>query len=269
VEPLPGNVPPSQGRRLVKQLKLLTYNIHCGIGVDRCYDLRRIETILGEEQADLIALQEMDCGVSRTAYQDQCGYLADRLSMNHFYCATRAVETGEFGLAVLSPFHLVHKHKYDISYHPDREPRYCLRVDVEVEPGAVLHVFNCHLGLATRERRYQRQQMLSEAILLSEDLRHPVILMGDFNDRPFTVVHYQLRRHFKDVFNALGKWWGPTFRAGPFPLRLDHIYVSPDIHVVNCRVRRDKLARIASDHRPVISQVEVEWQDASGRQTPV
>lgn len=244
---------------LKKKLKVLTYNVHCGIGTDRCYDLARIERILKEEQPDLIALQEMDCGVSRSSYDDQSAYLAARLSMNRFYCATRRHEKGEFGMAVLSPFRVVHEHKYDISYHPKREPRSCMRVDVEVEPDAMLHVFNCHLGLAMRERRHQRRQMLSEAMLLDNDLHHPVILMGDFNDRPLSVVHRELRRHFVDAFSALGKWWGPTFKAGPFPMRLDHIYVSPGIRVIDCWVRRDEQTRTASDHWPLIAWIEVEW----------
>jgi endonuclease/exonuclease/phosphatase family metal-dependent hydrolase len=83
--------------------------------------------------------------------------------------------------------------------------------------------------------------------------------MGDFNDRPISVVHRELRKHFTDAFTASGKRWGPTYRFGPIPIRLDHIYVSRAIRVLDCRVRTDELARIASDHRPVIASVEVTW----------
>ena len=69
---------------------------------------------------------------------------------------------------MLSPFPVLQQQHYDLSYRPTREPRSCQRVDLEVAPGAVLHVFNCHLGLAARERVFQRNQMLSDAILLSE-----------------------------------------------------------------------------------------------------
>ena len=101
--------------------------------------------------------------------------------------------------------------------------------------------------------------MLSDAILLSEDLQHPVVLMGDFNDSPLSVVHSSLRRHFRDAFRAAGRRWGPTFRAGVIPLRLDIIYVSPAIRVLDCFVRKDPLARVASDHLPVIATVEIGW----------
>jgi endonuclease/exonuclease/phosphatase family metal-dependent hydrolase len=253
---------------LTRRLKLLTYNIHSGIGVDRRYDLGRIRDVLEEEKPDVAALQELDCNMWRTSYEDQSKELAAALSTNAFFCVTRPIGSGSFGMAVLSGFSIVRRKQYDLSYQPHREPRFCLRTDLQVEPNAMLHVFNCHLGLAIRERRFQRKQMLSDAILLSEDLNHPVILMGDFNDRPVSVVHRSLRRHFHDAYNAVGKRWGPTFKAGPIPIRLDHIYVGPRIRVLDCRVRTDALTRVASDHRPVIATVEVTWPGVSIEATP-
>jgi endonuclease/exonuclease/phosphatase family metal-dependent hydrolase len=116
---------------------------------------------------------------------------------------------------VLSAFPVVHHQQYDLSYGSHREPRYCLRVDLEMEPGAVLHVFNCHLGLTARERTFQRKQMLSDAILLGEELHHPVVVMGI-----------------------------STICAGPVPIRLDHIYVSGGVRVLDCRVRNDEFTRV-------------------------
>lgn len=248
---------------LRRRLKLRTYNIHSGIGVDRRYDLGRIREVLEEEKPDIAALQELDYQVWRTSYEDQSNDLAAALSTNAFFCPTRSIEGGSFGLAVLTSFPVIRRKQYDLSYQPRREPRYCFRIDLQIEPDALVHVFNCHLGLAMRERKFQRKQMLSDAILLSEDLHHPVILMGDFNDRPISVVHRNVKRHFKDAYNAVGKYWGPTFKAGPIPLRLDHIYVGSSIRVLDCRVLTDALTRVASDHRPVIATVEVTWPTAS------
>ena len=237
----------------------MTYNIHSGIGADKRYDLERIRRVLAEEQPQIVALQEVECGVSRSSFDDQSSALAKGLDLAVRYCPARRAEQGEFGMAVLSPFPVLQHEHYDLTYEPAREPRSCQRVDLEIAPGAVLHVFNCHLGLAARERAFQRDRMLSDAILLSEDLHHPVLLMGDFNDSPISVVHRSLRKHFSDAFSAVGKRWGPTFKLGPIPLRLDHIYCSPNIRVLDCRVRNDTLTRVASDHRPVIASLEVTW----------
>lgn len=241
--------------RVTKQLKLVTYNIHSGIGKDGKRDLSRVQRVLDEEAAVIAALQEIE----RTADADQVNQLSMGLPSTASFCATRAAGDGLFGLAVLSPLRVLNCEKYDLSYGPAREPRYCLRTDLEVASGAVLHVFNCHLGLAARERRFQRDRMLSDAILLSQDLRHPVVLMGDFNDSLFSVVHASLRRHFQDAFRATGRRWGPTFRAGFIPVRLDYIYVSPGIRVLSCFVRNDRLTRVASDHLPVVANVEISW----------
>ena len=244
---------------LTRQLTLMTYNIHSGVGVDRRYDLGRIRRVIQDERPHVAALQELECRSPRTAYDDQSKVLASDLALTPSFCATRSAGQGSFGMAVLSAFPVVHQQQYDLSYGKYREPRSCLRVDVEVEPGAVLHVFNCHLGLTVRERAFQREQMVSDAILLSKELRHPVVVMGDFNDQPISVVHRALRKRFTDAFAATGKWWGPTFRIGPVPVRLDHIYVSGRVRVLDCRVRNDELTRVASDHRPVIASVEVTW----------
>jgi endonuclease/exonuclease/phosphatase family metal-dependent hydrolase len=241
--------------RVTKRLKLLTYNIHSGIGMDGRCDLTRIQRILDEERPMIAALQEIE----RTAKTDQVNEVADRLSATASFCATRPAGTGSFGLATFSPLRVLQCERYDLSYGFAHEPRYCLRTDLEVESGAVLHVFNCHLGLTARERRFQRDKMLSDAILLSEDLHHPVVLMGDFNDSPVSVIHSRLRRHFRDAYRAAGRRWGPTFRAGVIPIRLDYIYLSPGIRVLDCLVRNDPLARVASDHRPVLATVEVSW----------
>jgi endonuclease/exonuclease/phosphatase family metal-dependent hydrolase len=244
---------------ITRRLTFMTYNIHSGVGVDKRYDLGRIRRVLNDERPHVAALQELECRSWRTSYDDQSNVLANDLALNSLFCATRPAEQGSFGLAVLSAFPVLHHQRYDLSYDIHLEPRYCLRVDLEVEPGAVLHVFNCHLGLTARERTFQRKQMVSDAILLSEELHHPVVLMGDFNDWPISVVHRNLRKHFTDAFSASGKHWGPTFKAGPLPLRLDHVYISEGIRVLDCWVRNDELTRVASDHRPVIASVEVTW----------
>lgn len=254
-----GNHPQAPGPELAPRtrLKLVTYNIHRGVGIDRRYDLGRIEAVLRDERPDIIALQEIDRGVARTGMVDQAAVLAERLAVGSNFCATRPLGDGHFGMAVLSRFPAVATREYDLSYGVRREPRWCLRVDLQLSPGLLLHVFNCHLGLATFERRYQRRRMLSDAILLSEELHHPVVVMGDFNDRPLSVVHSGLREHMIDAFRATGKGRGATFGFGPLRLRLDHIYVSHGIRVLDCSVRRKGAARIASDHRPLVAEVEV------------
>ncbi len=249
------------------RLRLVTYNIHSGVGVDGRLDLDRTGAVIGDARPDIVALQEVDRGLVRTGLADQAAVLAKALDLGSRFCTTRTFDRGDFGLAVLSRYPVVAAHEYDLSYGKRREPRSCLRVDLELSPGMLLHVFNCHLGLATTERRYQRRRMLSDAILLSEELHHPVVLMGDFNDRPLPVVHTELRQHFVDAFRTTGKRRGATFRYGPLRLRLDHIYVSREIRVVECGVSRRGAAGVASDHRPLFAEIEMRTPAAESVKT--
>jgi endonuclease/exonuclease/phosphatase family metal-dependent hydrolase len=241
----------------VKRLKIITWNIHSGVGVDGKYDLERIAALLRDEDADVIGLQGVDRIAERSAFHDQAIELAARLGMTSSFCATRTQGDGSFGLATLSRYPAIASQQYDLSYRPNREPRSCLRVDLRLAPDLMLHVFNCHLGLATGERRFQRERLLSDAMLLSEELHHPVVVMGDFNDRPVSVVHTRLRRHFVDAFRTAGGGDGTTFRFGPVRLRLDHIYVGQGVRVLECAVRRKGVAGVASDHRPLVACIEV------------
>ena len=245
--------------RMTARLTCVTYNVHSGVGLDERYDLERIRGVLADLRADVMCLQELNCGMWRRSHDDQVKVLARGLELTPSFCAVRPEEQGSFGLAVLSSLPVVRHEQYDLSYEPTSEPRFCQRVDLAVEADAVLHVFNCHLGLAARERVFQRNRMLSDAILLSEDLHHPVMLLGDFNDSPISVVHRSLRKHFADAFRAVGKRWGPTFKAGPLALRLDRIYCSRNIRVLDCWVPDEDRTRVASDHRPVVAIVEVTW----------
>lgn len=237
-----------------QDIRLMTYNIHHGVGIDGRYKLSRIRRIIAEQAPDIVTLQEVDCGVPRSRGDDQTRQLAEALNMHCLHCVTHKVKGGDYGIAVLSRFPLLTNHRYDLT-HKRREPRWCMRVDVEAAPGSMLHIFNVHLGLLVGERRFQRSRMLSEAILLAKDLHHPVVLMGDFNDRPVPVVHREMSRFFSDVFTALGQHCGPTFHWGPIRWRLDHVYTSPGLAVRQAQVINSPQTRLASDHRPILAVI--------------
>ena len=82
--------------------RLLTYNVHRCVGVDRRLDVARIAAVIAEHEPDVVCLQELDVGRARTGLVDQAGTIADRLSMSfHFHPAFR-VETEQYGDAILT-----------------------------------------------------------------------------------------------------------------------------------------------------------------------
>src|ERR1044071_9724032 len=59
-----------------KTLRIMTYNIHVGVGMDKKLDLQRIADVINKEKPDLVGLQEVDRGVKRTEGKDEIAELA-------------------------------------------------------------------------------------------------------------------------------------------------------------------------------------------------
>jgi endonuclease/exonuclease/phosphatase family metal-dependent hydrolase len=134
-------------------------------------------------------------------------------------------------------------------------------------PGGAIHFFNVHLGLQWRERRRQASRLLSADILRDAALSYPLVLVGDFNS-PWprvSAVPRWIGRHLRDGA-VLGGATGATFPSR-FPLlRLDRAFVGPAIRVVGAEVFAHPVARLASDHLPVILELELA---ADARKPPV
>ena len=160
-------------------LTVVSYNIHRGVGLDRRRDLDRIADVIAEVSPDVVGLQEVirEEGVP---HADQAMYLASRLDMSEIVMGeTRTHGGGTYGNVVLTRLPVLGSGRCDLS-RGVREPRGCLRVDLDIA-GTPLHVFNCHFGLALRERREQLD-LLGVFIRDSERLAGPRVLLGDFNE---------------------------------------------------------------------------------------
>ena len=225
-----------------------SYNIHRGLGMDRRRDLARIADVIAETRADVIGLQEVVRENGRDD-QDQAAFVAARLGMEVVMGETRAHGRGTYGNAVLTRLPVIGSARCDLSWGT-REPRGCLRVDIGASE-APLHVFNCHLGLNLRERRRQLG-LLAGFIAVSHQLPGPRILMGDFNEWHFGPITRGLRREFASPMRRMRRThpsWFPLFK-------LDRIYWDVALEAREFHVHRSRLARVASDHLPVICTLQ-------------
>jgi len=233
----------------VTHLTVVSYNIHRGVGLDRRHDLDRIADVIAEVSPDVVGLQEV-IREDGMPHADQATYLAARLGMSEIVMGeTRTHGAGACGNAVLTRLRVLGSGRCDLS-RGFREPRGCLRVDLDVI-GTPLHVFNCHFGLALRERREQLH-LLGAFIRDSHRLAGPRVLMGDFNEWHRGPVTRGLRREFSSPMRRR--------RTHPamFPLfALDRIYWDAELEGEGFSVHRSRLARVASDHLPVVARLRV------------
>jgi endonuclease/exonuclease/phosphatase family metal-dependent hydrolase len=230
-------------------LVVASYNIHRGIGLDRRLDLDRIADVIGEISPDVIGLQEV-VRQNGSKHADQAAYLAVRLGMELVMGVTRAQGNGTYGNAILTRLPVLGSAGFDLSRGP-REPRGCLRVDLGVN-GSTLHVFNCHLGLGLQERREQLA-LLAGFIRASTKLRGPRMLMGDFNEWHPGPITRGLRVEFSSPLRRMRRT-----HPAIFPLfRLDRIYWDAELEGEAFHAHRSRLARVASDHLPVVARLRL------------
>jgi len=240
--------------------RIATYNVHRCVGNDRRLDVGRVADVLAELEPDIVALQELDVGRARTGHVDQAHEIARRLDMACHFHAALTVEEERYGDAILTcfPERLVQVGPLPGHERIRRlEPRGALWVEVEIA-GAHVQVINTHLGLVPREQQRQAAFLAGPAWLGHPHCQGPKILLGDFNATASSVVY----RTFVAQLSAartLARKKSPTATfPSPLPvLRIDHLFVSPEIRVTDVFAPFSPLTRAASDHLPLVMDFEV------------
>src|SRR5213078_999523 len=85
-------------------LRVMTYNIHVGIGMDKKLDLARVAGVIKAQHPDLVGLQEVDRGVMRTQRLDEIVELAKLTRMDYAFAFNLNYQGGQYGVAILSRF---------------------------------------------------------------------------------------------------------------------------------------------------------------------
>ncbi|GAB3218714.1 endonuclease/exonuclease/phosphatase family protein [Algoriphagus aestuariicola] len=93
--------------------------------------------------------------------------------------------------------------------------------------------------------RAQQLSMLYEHINNSP---HPVILMGDLNEVPYSYVYFRLSEKLDNAFEEAGRGFEFTYNRILFFLRIDHIFADPSLKPVYFNTHREV---DYSDHYPV------------------
>lgn len=234
-------------------LRLVTYNIHKGQGIDRRVRLDRTARVLGELQPDIAALQEVVSHAGMDPEHDQPRYLAETLGREATMGETRKHRGGAYGNVTLSRWGFELVRHIDLSV-PGREERGVLRTDIRVE-GQIVHVFNIHLGTSHGERRAQAGRLLDEDVLRALNITGPRVVLGDFNEWTKGLVTRTLAAefHLTDLRVHLSRT--RTYPAILPLLHLDHIYFDYHFHVERAFFHSSRTALVASDHLPLVADL--------------
>jgi endonuclease/exonuclease/phosphatase family metal-dependent hydrolase len=223
-------------------LRIATYNVHDCVGRDRRYDPGRIGAVLRQLDADLVALQEVTVDASGALIEA----LGQDTGMQAVDGTLFARGAGRYGNLVLTRLPILDTHLHDLSV-PGREPRGAIQLSVATDAGP-LTICATHLGLRRAERGFQLAQL---ATLLNADGK-PAVLLGDFN-----VWHYP--RELAPIRSAgFAHQRVYSFPTWPYPMfALDRIFARAPLQIRACQRHDSRLARMASDHFPLLAELEL------------
>jgi endonuclease/exonuclease/phosphatase family metal-dependent hydrolase len=256
-------------------IRLVTYNIHSCQGTDGRLDVGRVAEVLTELKADVIALQEVEQAGATSAPSSQLSILARELEMEAHFTKTRPQGDDHFGIATLV------RHPFEVRAEGTLrslrgEPRAAQWLAIRAG-ATVIDLVNTHLSVNFFERFRQ----------LRELYKHPekdpppagafprlpnsdqLVFAGDFNAGYLSPEYRYLSRRLRNAQRCVRRLIKPTFPA-QFPiLRLDHVWVGRAWTVKAATVVNSVQARRASDHLPLLVDLEPKARFSAARQPTI
>jgi endonuclease/exonuclease/phosphatase family metal-dependent hydrolase len=243
-------------------LRVMTWNIHHGEGLDKKVDIDRIAKVILSEKPDVVALQEVDRGVDRSGKIDIITKLADLTDMTYAFGKTIDYRGGDYGNAFLTRFPILEERNLHYTLLRPGEQRGLLQLILDVR-GEEIVVANTHLESSSDDSA--RMSSVGE---LRSALRgyspRPAVVCGDLNDLPESRVIAELEKDFADSWALAGRGEGFTFPSDGPKRRIDYILVlnnaKPDSASAAVQLRplsARVLQSSASDHLPLLVEFEL------------
>lgn len=225
------------------EIRVLTYNIHHGEGVDGKLDLPRIGRVIRDAKPDIVSLQEVDVRTERLKGRDTVRELERLTGLRGVFGESMPFQGGGYGNAVLVSGQVLGSRVFPIPASPNMEPRSLLLVETRPYRCAEDIAF-----LATHLDHRSETDRMAGADMANLPVSLPAILAGDLNttaDSP--------------VFGVLMKEWGnassveqPTIPVNEPKKQIDFVLFRPKAQwkVIDVKVLDEA---VASDHRALLA----------------
>jgi endonuclease/exonuclease/phosphatase family metal-dependent hydrolase len=235
-----------------KTIRVMTYNIHVGVGMDKKLDLARIAKVINEQKPDLVGLQEVDRGVERTQRIDEIAELARLTKMDYAFAFNLKYQGGQYGVAILSRKPILATDHRLYKNLREAERRGFIRVEVKIA-NRVINFVTTHLDYQYEDGRVFETQQLLDGL---KDVNGPLIVVGDFNDVPAGGAYQLMRQGFDDAWASSQ----PTAEGFSYPAdkpakRIDYILTRKSDGIKTKRAWI--VSTLASDHVPVLAELEI------------
>ena len=249
-------------------LKVLTYNAHMFYYKSTSEGTAdtNVFTWLQDQDADVKVFQEF--------YQDNTTPSRDAIKLlgkNSNYKVSYHITDGNpkkrsNGLAIFSKYPIIH----DGKVFDAQGTNGAIFADIMVNRDTI-RIYNAHLesmrinsdGLENIEgvkENYRqtlgklqrgslaRSKQLKVLLEHMDNSPHPLILMGDLNEIPYSYTYFKLSENYENAFEKAGTGFGFTYNRVLFFLRIDHIFSSQKLQAVQFKTHREV---DYSDHYPL------------------
>jgi len=223
-------------QKKTENIKVMTWNIHKGVGIDNQYDIDRISSEIKNNNPDIIGLQEVE--------EDMVADIADELDMEYFFGSDFDDDEGN---AILSKYPI--EEVENLYLFPDDE-RSLIKAKIIIN-SEKWNIFITHLSLRNREDNLIQIDYILSKVLKGYTRR--VVLIGDFNFGPDSEQYKKILNHeniqLMDTYHYLNEDSGLTFRTNFLFRRIDFIFCSSDLKPTISEV----VYSFASDHCALVT----------------
>ncbi|MCH7397152.1 endonuclease/exonuclease/phosphatase family protein [Belliella sp. DSM 107340] len=251
-------------------LSVLTYNVHLlkytKNGEDHNTVTQNITKWLRDNPSDIKCLQEFYQDYT-TPSQNAIKAIGTDVGYEYSYQVIEGNPTKRsYGMIIFSKYPIINEGRI----FENNNTNGVIYADVKIEKDTV-RIYNAHLesmsisseGLSNldgikenyRETlgKLKRGQIIraSQLEILKEHMRNSPyanILVGDFNDVPYSYTYFSLRKLMKNAFETAGRGFGFTYNKVLFFLRIDNIFYDDILQVERFKTHREV---DYSDHYPI------------------
>jgi endonuclease/exonuclease/phosphatase family metal-dependent hydrolase len=226
-----------------KLVRIASYNIHKARGIDQKRSPERILHVVNTMAADVVVLQEADRRLGQRPTALPRDLIETETDFELVDVSQNSPSIGWHGNAVLLRKGLKAQSVEKLEL-PGLEPRGAVRVNLKIGEGLTLVA--THLGLRRRDRRAQLSS-LNETTKLDQHC----VIAGDFNEWSQTRGFEPLADRFKTHSP------GRSFHTRRPIAALDRFAITQGLTLQDAGVKDCSLARVASDHLPIWSDIQV------------
>jgi endonuclease/exonuclease/phosphatase family metal-dependent hydrolase len=237
-------------------IRVLVLNMHAGKDAKGADNLQGVASLVKTTRADLVLLQEVDRGTTRSGKVDQ----VDRLAASTGYSPAFApslvnYQGGQYGIAVLAREFVGYRLTIPLAVTPvqtraggSREPRVALLAYATVRGGS-WHLVNTHVDPSDAAARAQELRQVADVARQELANGRPLVVGGDLNATPDDAGLAALRdAGLRDAWLECGSGDGFTFPSGQPVKRIDYLWLPGTLHCASAA----GLDTTISDHRPLL-----------------